>query len=111
MAGIQRRQAFEAYRRARAERLAKLTPLSARAKVAQLGMEGFLQFWSVQVVGRLQRATFPPDEPQRRVVREGTLLRSPAGDQSIDDWQRRFGLETPPSLRAVYGCLEPRVSA
>jgi hypothetical protein len=104
--GIQRRRAFEAYRRARAERLVKLAPLSARGKVGQLGMGGFLQFWSEQVVSRLRRATFALDEPQRRIVREGTLLRPPASDQSIDDWQRRFGIEMPQSLRALYAASD-----
>lgn len=103
---IQREQAFKAYRRARAERLSRLAPFSARGKVEQLGMAGFLAFWSEQVVNRLRRATFALDAAQQNVVRAGTLLRPPAPQQAVDDWQQRFGLDMPPSMRAVYAATD-----
>lgn len=103
---FERQRAFAAYQRARTERLAKLTPLSARGQVGRLGMDGFLRFWSDQVIGRLRRATFTLDEPQRRLARDGTLLRPPAGEQSIDDWQQRFGAAMPAPLRALHAASD-----
>jgi hypothetical protein len=100
--GIQRRRAAEARRQAYQERVASIQRLSARGKLAQLGMPGFLQFWSDAVLARLRRARFPLDALQSRLVREGSILSRPADAADIEAWTARFGMEMPASLRALY---------
>lgn len=100
--GFQRRRAVEAWRQAYRERLATVQRLSARGKVAQLGMEAFLRFWSDAVVARLRGARFPLDALQSRLVREGSILLPPADATEIDAWTARFGMPLPASLRALY---------
>jgi hypothetical protein len=100
--GFERRRAAEARRKAYQERVASIERLSARGKVAQAGMDGFLRFWSDAVVARQRPARFTLDALQSRRVREGSLLLPPADAAQIEAWAPRFGLELPPSLRALY---------
>jgi hypothetical protein len=79
-----------------------LPRLAAAGKVAELGMAGFLNFWSEQALLRLRRAHFPLDDLQRQLLREGTLLMPPAPADEIQAAEQRLGLAWPPALQALY---------
>jgi hypothetical protein len=88
----------EAYRRA----VAGIEKLSAKGKVRELGIAGFISFWNAEVMRRLRRARNPLIPPQQALLTAGTLLRDPATPAQIDALQTRLGVPLPDSVREFY---------
>ncbi|MCB1607171.1 MAG: SMI1/KNR4 family protein [Xanthomonadales bacterium] len=61
-------------------------------------MRAFLQFWSDQIVLRLERARFPADRIQQQILQRKSILLPPATRSELDELQGRLETELPPSV-------------